>query len=70
MGREEDLEAFKNAVEEACTKYGFSIGGCGCCGSPSVVDERTNECVLENYNPAPRVTTTKRDENASETEQG
>jgi hypothetical protein len=31
-------EAFLNELSQLSTKYGLSIGGCGCCGSPNVAE--------------------------------
>lgn len=34
------LELFLNELSELTKKYGFEIGGCGCCGSPWLNDEK------------------------------
>lgn len=40
-------EAFLNELNELSKKYGLFIGGCGCCGSPFVVDEKGEEAFEE-----------------------
>lgn len=32
------LEEFLKELSELTQKHGFSIGGCGCCGSPWICD--------------------------------
>lgn len=34
------LVKFLNALDALCDEHGFDIGGCGCCGSPWVEDQR------------------------------
>ena len=41
------LEQFLNDLTELSKKYGFSIGGCGCCGSPWIFDEESRKIVVE-----------------------
>jgi hypothetical protein len=37
-GNEKDYAGFLKDLAELSLKYGVSIGGCGCCGSPSLDD--------------------------------
>jgi hypothetical protein len=55
--RQQQLEKFKAAIQEACDRYGFAIYGCGCCGSPMIYDEiaSKNRIIEENYNPTPKM---------------
>ena len=32
----ENLDKFLEELAELSVKYGFAIGGCGCCGSPYI----------------------------------
>lgn len=36
MNNKEKLNKFLEELSELSNKYGFAIGGCGCCGSPWV----------------------------------
>jgi hypothetical protein len=36
MLTKEQIEAFLTELTELSRKYGITIGGCGCCGSPSL----------------------------------
>ena len=36
----ENLEMFMKELAELTDKYGLSIGGCGCCGSPWIRDTK------------------------------
>lgn len=42
------LEDFCKEVNEVCCKYGYSIDGCGCCGSPYIVNTKTDR-ILADY---------------------
>lgn len=35
----EKLRSFLAELRDLCGRYGYKIGGCGCCGSPWVVTE-------------------------------
>lgn len=35
----EKLEQFLTELRDLCGRYGYKIGGCGCCGSPWLVTE-------------------------------
>ena len=39
----ERLDKFTEGVRELGKRWGFVIGGCGCCGSPWIEDTETNE---------------------------
>ena len=44
----ERLRSFLACLRDLCALYGYKIGGCGCCGSPWVIDlnDRTyGECL-------------------------
>ena len=45
MNDKEKLEAFLKELAELTNKYGLSIGGCGCCGSPWIEDINTREYI-------------------------
>ena len=36
------LEHFMEELLLLCEKYGYYIGGCGCCGSPWITDDKNN----------------------------
>ena len=42
----QDLESFLKELSELTKKYNVEIVGCGCCGSPWVID--SNSCHLDN----------------------
>ena len=42
-----ELNEFLNELSQLTQKYGFAIGGCGCCGSPCVYDVTTKIDLLE-----------------------
>lgn len=44
---ENKREMFFKELTELTNKYGFSIGGCGCCGSPWVRDVNTGEYIAD-----------------------
>lgn len=43
------LEEFLKELSELTIKYGFIIGGCGCCGSPYIFDEKGNDVLEDLY---------------------
>ena len=43
MTDKEKLDSFLEELSELSNKYGFEIGGCGCCGSPWVVSMDSGE---------------------------
>lgn len=47
MNKEERIEGFLKELSSISKKYGLTIGGCGCCGSPFVTDVLTNNDVME-----------------------
>lgn len=40
MDERERLDAFLKELSDLTRKYGFIIGGCGCCGSPWVESDK------------------------------
>jgi len=44
------LMEFMCELRDLEEKYGYNIKGCGCCGSPYIVDTRTGRIVAEKYN--------------------
>ena len=40
---EERIENFLKELTELTQKHELAIGGCGCCGSPYIMDMRTNK---------------------------
>lgn len=41
------LKNFLTELAELTEKYGLSIGACGCCGSPWIVDLKLDETVAD-----------------------
>lgn len=37
-----DVEGFLEKLSELSLSYGIAIGGCGCCGSPYLIDRDGN----------------------------
>jgi hypothetical protein len=48
MTERKRLEAFIEGLTELTKKYGLSIGGCGCCGSPWIRDLQNDDMPYEN----------------------
>ena len=44
---EAKYQAFCKEIDEVCVKYGYIIDGCGCCGSPYVVDVNSDKKIAE-----------------------
>ena len=44
---ERDEAGFLKELTEVSKKYGLVIGGCGCCGSPFIVDIKKNKDYLD-----------------------
>ena len=42
-----ELKDFLDELFQLTQKYGFAIGGCGCCGSPYVYDITTGDGLLD-----------------------
>ena len=45
------LERFIKSVASIERIYGYTIGGCGCCGSPYIVDTKTDKVVMDCDDP-------------------
>lgn len=50
MGQGERVKAFLKELAELTKKYGLSIGGCGCCGSPWIWDLQNNSMPYDSLN--------------------
>lgn len=57
MNDNERLQAFLKELAKLTEEYGFEIGGCGCCGSPWLIDHNGNmdveelhyDCTMKKY---------------------
>ena len=47
--RDNKREKFINELTELSKKYGLKIGGCGCCGSPWVIEMTKSEIQRGGY---------------------
>ena len=45
----EEIKKFLEEYEKLCKKYEMGLVGCGCCGSPILVD-KDNFTILDNVN--------------------
>lgn len=46
MSEKENLVKFLKELANLTQKWGFEIGGCGCCGSPWAYNENLEACHL------------------------
>lgn len=42
------LTSFLEELDKLSEKYGLYIGGCGCCGSPYIFDDRAKDYIADN----------------------
>ena len=46
----EEVKKFLEEYEKLCKKYEMGLVGCGCCGSPMLVDKNGITIILDNVN--------------------
>lgn len=46
----EEVKKFLEEYEKLCKKYEMGLVGCGCCGSPILVDKEGIKIILDNVN--------------------
>lgn len=53
----EDMAKFLHELLEVCIKYNVQIKGCGCYGSPWLIDSKTGKVIVERLGIYPTIGT-------------